>query len=116
MKNLRLKTRGGDASYIYTTAETGNLIAVSVYYLKMDNIRRRGMYVQVQPEEHKDGCVSFALFSGFSVLAVQAPRKNDKLLAQVATRVDDIAPQVAEMFQTGKKDEAKALLLGMFEV
>jgi hypothetical protein len=115
MKHLQMKIRGGDGAFVYRTGEVGEVIAVEVYYLKTDNLRRRGIYVNVQPQTLSEGRISFVLTSGIRVLAVQTARKSDKVLMQVAARVDEIAPYVAGLVQDGKQAEAQAFLQGMFQ-
>jgi hypothetical protein len=107
MKNLQLRH---DGTYRYRTADIGNVVTVEIYYYKSDNLRRRGISVHVTPQEVRDGCVSTVLLSGYSVFAMQLARKNDKLVAQVASKLDEKVPEIARLFEAGLKAESKALV------
>lgn len=107
MEHLQLKH---DGTYRYRTADIGNVITLEIYYYKADNPNRRGVSVQVRPETIEDGRISTVLLSGFSVFALQMARKNDKLVAGVAAKLDAQAPEIARLFEAGQKSESKALV------
>jgi hypothetical protein len=63
-------------------------IDVEVYYTKgganywSGGTTQRGYYLSVKPVTHKDGMVSYAMFSGYSKLLLKANRFSDKQLDQ----------------------------------
>jgi hypothetical protein len=107
MKHLQLKH---DGTYRYRTADIGEVTTLEIYYYKSDNLNGRGISVRVMPQTLSDDCVSTVLMSGYSVFALQMPRKNDKLVAQIAARLDEQAPEIARLFGVDQKAESKALL------
>jgi hypothetical protein len=113
MKHLQQRLRSGETSFVYRTAPEGNVIAVEVYYLKTDNLMRRGIYCNVQPQEIKDGCISIVLMSGVRVHCAFLARKNDKMLLAIAAKIDEHAPALAALMADDKPADVKALLHGV---
>jgi hypothetical protein len=54
--------------------------------------------------------VSTVLMSGYSAFALQMPRKNDKLVAQIAARLDEHAPEITRLFAAGAQADSKTLV------
>lgn len=108
MTNLKLN----NDEYEYKNRATGDTIIVTVCYEK--NTRQRGIYACIRPWVITPDRTRECLVTGHSarVLLVATTRKNDKLMATVAERIDALVPDAAGMFEGREPDlvmEADAL-------
>lgn len=102
-----LKPKGKD-TFIYRTGDTGDVIEVEVEYSSGAG-HNRGIWVRVQPVTLSDGCKSFMLFSGFSVMVEPLERSKPSALAAAAAKLDPQAIQLAQLFTVDKGQAKEAV-------
>lgn len=115
LTNLKLS---GKDSYVYRTAETGEVIEVEVKYSTGMSLSHRGIWVSVSPityEQH-DGyrSKSFALCSGVSIMVERLDRFKPSALFAKAERLDGQVIQLAQLFAITTKEEVKASIREVF--
>jgi len=105
----------------YRPAEVGKMVEVRVTYIKASDVRRRGVYLVVQPMEvvQDQGTgysgETFMIFSGFQVFLEQTARKNPKLVKAGAELVDEWVPEIARRFGVAGRDATKAFVMAELE-
>lgn len=110
MKNLKLKHNG---DWEYRTGETGKIIQFSVHYVKGQNIRNRGLYLDIQPKtiEPDTGTgftgESYMMYSNAFVLAQPLAKKNDRAAAALAEKIDPFVLDLCAWFAEYGQDKAK---------
>ncbi len=129
MKHLALNAKG--TKYTYATGTIGHITEVEVYYSKgganffSGGSDRRGIYVSVSPVEivdygaRPDGSRmmmrSYGVMSGIKAHVLDLGRQSDKQLAQIAERLDLLAPEAARVFEAGDKRGAVQFLKNALE-
>lgn len=121
MKNVtftNLKASGKD-SFLYRTAEMGDIVEVEIEYSANESLSRRGIWVRVTPMklEQRDGYVSrsFALFSGFTVFVERLQRSKPSALLAKAERLDPQVKAIAAVFIL-EQAKAKSLVREIFGI
>lgn len=110
MTNLKLKR---DGSYEYFSGETGEVVNIDLDYHKDWKVRGIYLRISIVTLEQHDGyrTMSFTLLGdkAVNVLLQQLPRKNDKILAQYAFRLDQMIPELLAAYQESQ-DSARQLI------
>lgn len=102
MTNLKLQRE----DYQYLTGETGDVVKLELTYSR--DSRVRGIYLDMRSVKIEHSAygtsTSCMLFSPEAVhmLVAPLPRKNPKVLAALAAKLDPVAPAVCALLLTDK--------------